>query len=340
MKIAYLTGIRRVELDDGPEPKLQRPDDVLINVITVGVCGSDMHYYRTGRIGDMVVEYPFAVGHEFCGEVLEVGPEVDRVRRGDRVAVDPLIPCGRCDQCTAGREHTCRDQVFLGCPGQMQGCLAERIVMPQRCCYPVPETLTSEQAALIEPFSIGLYAQRLAGDMAGKSVAILGVGPIGLCVLLAARAAGAERVFVTDIRDNRARLAAECGADWAGNPEKQDVVAEILRRQPEGVDFAYECAGEQETLDQAVGVLTPGGKVLIVGIPEFERFSFRADVTRRNELSIQSVRRQNRCVQPAIDMVAKGKVHLDALVTHRFPLERTQEALDLVADYRLSLIHI
>ncbi|HDY66012.1 MAG TPA: hypothetical protein ENH84_07270 [Phycisphaerae bacterium] len=334
MKTAYLTGIRKVEIRQTDPPEIAADTDVLLEVETVGVCGSDMHYYRTGRIAELVVEYPFIVGHEFTGRVLEVGRAVTNLKVGDRVAVDPLIWCGKCDQCLTGREHTCRNQKFLGCPGQIDGCLCERIVMPARSCFILPGDVTADQAVLIEPFSIGLYAQRFAGDMKGKRVGILGAGPIGLCVLAASRAAGARTIYVTDIRNVRVDFARRFGADWAGNPEKEDVVAAITAAEPDGLDVVFECAGKQETVDQAVHLLTPGGTLLLIGIPEEDRISVHISSVRRRELTIQNVRRQNRCVPDALEMVATGKVSLDAMITHRFTLTQTQEAFDIVADYR------
>ncbi|MFW6061829.1 MAG: zinc-dependent alcohol dehydrogenase, partial [Planctomycetota bacterium] len=335
MKAAYLTDIRTVEIRDAGEPKLENPGDVLLSIEAVGVCGSDMHYYRTGRIGDQVVTFPWLVGHECSARVEKVGEGVDRVKPGDRVAVDPLVWCQECDQCLSGRVHTCRNQVFLGCPGQLEGCLAERLVMPQESLFRVPEDMDAERAALVEPFSIGLYAQKLAAeDLAGRRIGILGCGPIGLCVLAACRAAGAEKVYMTDIRDNRAQLALEMGASWVGNPEKGDVVGDVSELQPAGLDFLFECAGEQETVDQCIDLAKPGGKVLLVGIPEVDRISFRMDTVRRHELTLQPVRRQNHCVQPAIDMIARGEVDLDPMLTHRYEISQTQEAVDTIADYR------
>jgi L-iditol 2-dehydrogenase len=163
MKAAFLTSIRKIEIREVPPPAIVRPDDVLLRVATVGVCGSDMHYYRNGRIGSQGIEFPWVVGHECAGTVAKVGPEVKNLRAGDRVAVDPLIACCRCDQCLGGRENTCRKQKFLGSPGQTPGALAEFLVMPERCCFPISANVTFEQATLVEPFAIGLYAQRLSG---------------------------------------------------------------------------------------------------------------------------------------------------------------------------------
>ena len=156
MKAAYLTGIEEVQIREAPEPRLEKPDEVKLQVEAVGVCGSDMHYYRTGRIGDQVVKFPFPVGHEFSAKVMEVGEAVANVAPGDRVAIDPLIACGRCDQCQAGREHTCRNQAFMGCPGQADGALVEYVVLPGRCCQqsaslystpaPTPEENSSDHS--------------------------------------------------------------------------------------------------------------------------------------------------------------------------------------------------
>ncbi len=334
MKAALLTDIRTVEIRDIPTPQPPGPGEVLLDVLAVGVCGSDMHYYRTGRIGDQVVEFPYRVGHEFAGRVAVLGQDVNGLSEGDIVAVDPLMWCGRCDQCLAGREHTCRHQRFLGCPGQADGCLCEQIVMPAACCTAVPEGVSPEQAALVEPFSIGLYAQRMAGAVAGKTVAILGAGPIGLCTLAASLAAGASAIYMTDIRPNRVELARTMGATWAGNPQREDIVSTILAAEPDGVDCAIEAAGEQSTLDEAVALLRPGGTLAMVGIPELDRVSFPVATMRRHELTIQNIRRQNQCVGPAVEMLAAGQVDLAPMVTHRVGLQETSQIFDIVADYK------
>jgi len=344
VKAAFLTGLRQLQILEAPDPGLTCPRDVLLRIDTVGVCGSDVHYYTTGRIGSLVVEYPERTGHECAGTVLETGKEVSELKAGQRVAVDPLVSCGQCDQCRGGRPHTCRNQAFLGCPGQAAGALAEYVVMPAECCYPIPHSMTLVQAALVEPLSIGVYAVRLAGVQPGAKIAILGSGPIGLCVLLACRAAARCVTYVTDLLDERLEIARQCGADWAGNPQHADVVAAIGKLEPLGMDLVFECAGQQETLDHGVGLLKPGGTLLIIGIPELDRVSFSIDRMRRKELRLQNVRRQNGCVAPAIEMVASGAVNVDRLVTHHFPLAETQAAFDLVAGYRdgvvKAIIHI
>jgi L-iditol 2-dehydrogenase len=344
MKTAFLTGLRQMEIREAPEPKLTGPRDVLLRIDTVGVCGSDVHYYATGRIGSLVVEYPFVVGHECAGTVLEVGAEVTDVSVGQRVAVDPLVTCGQCDQCRAGRTHTCRHQRFLGCPGQLPGSLCEYLVMPAECCYALPDSMSLAQAVMVEPFSIGLYAQRMARARPGAKIAILGSGPIGLSVLLALRAAGEYTIYATDLIRERLEVARRCGADGVGNPRREDIVAAFSQLEPLGMDLVFECAGQQETLDQGVELLKPGGRLLMVGIPEVERVGFSIHTLRRKELRLENVRRQNQCMAPAIELIARGAVDVDQLVTHHFPLAETQAAFDLVAGYHdgvvKALIHV
>lgn len=338
MKAAVLTGIRGIKVVEETTPRISRPGDVKIRVTTVGVCGSDIHYYTTGRIGSQVVEYPYSVGHECAGIVMEVGEGVTRVKPGDRIAVDPAISCFACDQCLAGRPHTCRKLLFLGCPGQVPGCLAEYLVMPEESCYLLPDPLTLTQGALSEPLAIGVYAAKCSIPLSGAKVGILGSGPIGLSVLAAARAEGAAAVYVTDLIEERLSVARFAGATWAGNPTSIDVPREIAAQEPLGLDVVFECCGRQEALDQALLLLKPGGKLMIVGIPEVDRVSFSIDLLRRKEICIQNVRRQEGCVTQTLDGMASGSLDVDFMVTHRFPLDRVKEAFDLVADYRDGVV--
>jgi len=338
MRAAFLTGIRQMEIRETSQPEISDPHSVLLRIGVVGVCGSDVHYYTTGRIGSLVVKYPEWTGHECAGSIVGVGDQVKGLKVGQRVAVDPLIPCGHCDQCLSGREHTCRNQAFLACPGQATGALAEYLVMPERSCYAIPDGMTMVQAAVIEPLSIGLYAQRLAQMQPGATIAILGFGPIGLCVLLSSRAACDCTVYATDLLDQRLALARRCGARWTGNPKQADVVRAIRELEPLGVDFVFECAGQQETFDQSIELLKPGGTVLMIGIPEVDRVNFSIHTLRRQEIRLQNVRRQNQCIAPAIELVSNGAINLDQLVTHHFSLAETKQAFDLVADYRDGVV--
>lgn len=338
MKAVVLTGIRQMKTADMPEPAIKKDNDVLLKVEAVGVCGSDVHYYETGRIGSQVVEYPFVIGHECAAIVEAVGRAVTRVKAGDSIVVEPAIACNDCDQCKRGRKNTCRNLKFLGCPGQVSGCLCEYIVMPEDCCFPIDGKITLEQGVLCEPLAIGVYAVKQACLPKMAAIVILGSGPIGLSCLVSAKAENVNACYVTEKIEERAEAAAKNGATWTGNPNKEDIVKEILKREPDGVEAVFECAGQQETIDQAVALLKPGGKLMLVGIPRLERVSFSIDKVRRKEITIVNVRRQNECTQTAIDLIAAGKVKVDFMITHRFKLEQTQEAFDIVVRYRDGVI--
>lgn len=326
-----MSAIRTLEIRDAPEPVLTGEDSVLVEVGAVGVCGSDIHYYTQGGIGRQRIAFPETLGHECAGTVIAAASETG-LKAGQRVAIDPLIPCGRCDQCLSGRVNTCRNQRFLGCPGEAPGALSERLALPARCCFPVPGSVSMAAAVMAEPLSIAIWAVRLAAGLGdGARVAILGSGPIGLCVLLACRAEARCTTYATDLVTERLAVARECGAEWSGNPSERDVVADIVTREPLGMDFVFECAGEQETLDQAVDLLKPGGTLVIVGIPELERVSFPIHQLRRKELTVRNVRRQNDCTADAVRWIAERRVNVGPLITHHFPLARSQAAFELAA---------
>jgi L-iditol 2-dehydrogenase len=360
VKSFQLTGIRQLAMREVPDPKIERPTDVLVRIGAVGVCGSDIHYYITGRIGEEVVEYPFTLGHECAGTVAEVGSRVTHVKVGDRVAIEPAATCGRCDQCLAGRENTCRHNRFLGCPGQAEGALSEYIVMPQENCLKMGDDMDMGEATVSEPLAIGVYAVRQSGlgglcaglptshksalppalsqRERGAQIGIFGMGPIGRTVLLPAMLEGCAAAYCTDKIDERCVAADRARATWVGNPLRDDIVSAILAEAPLGLDVVFECCGQQEALDQAVELLRPGGKLMIIGIPEVDRISFDPGQVRRKEITIVHVRRQCGCAQAALEMVDRHRAEIDAIVTHRFPFSDTKAAFDLVADYRDGVV--
>jgi L-iditol 2-dehydrogenase len=334
MKSMVLTGLGELKIIEKPVPLLKKADDVLIKMKSVGICGSDIHYYKEGKIGSQVVSYPFTVGHEGAGVVEKTGPLVKSLRPGDRVAIDPAMPCNNCDQCRSGRFHTCRNLKFLGCPGQAEGCLSEYIVMPAKSCFLLDAHITFDQGALSEPLAIGVYATKISIDLNHAHIGILGSGPIGISVLLPALAMGAEKVYMTDKIDDRLKIAAAMGAHWTGNPDKTDVVHEISDREPLLLDAVFECCGKQEAVDQAVKLLKPGGKLMLIGIPLFGRWSFDVDALRRKEIDIQNVRRQNESVEETLKWIADGSLKPDRMQTHIFDFEHIADAFNMVAGYR------
>ncbi|MDH7512353.1 MAG: alcohol dehydrogenase catalytic domain-containing protein [Clostridiales bacterium] len=338
MKAAVLTGIRKVEICEIPKPALDKKSDVLVRVSAVGLCGSDIHYYHEGRIGDQVVAYPFIVGHECAGVIEEAGSSAHGLKPGSRVAVDPAVVCRACDQCLAGRPNTCRRLLFLGTPGQLEGCLSEFIVIPAENCYPLEEGVTFEEGVLAEPLSIGIHSFRLLDGLVPQKIAILGAGPIGLSVLLTAHAYGVSRIYATDKVDARVTASRTAGASWSGNPDQEDIVAEIARQEPGQLDAVFECSGDPSALDQAVDLLRPGGKLMILGIPAGDRVSFDVHKLRRKEIALYNVRRQRHCYEEALDLIRTKKTDVRFLATHEFRLEEAAEAFELAANYRDGVI--
>jgi L-iditol 2-dehydrogenase len=334
MRALMLTGLRKMEIREVPDPQIIYPGDVKIRMKAVGVCGSDIHYYNSGRIGSQVVDFPFTLGHEGAGEVVETGAGVRMVKTGDRIAIEPAMPCMECDQCITGRPHTCRRLRFLGCPGQAEGCLSEYIVMPESSCFLLPEGMNYDEAVISEPLAIGVYSVRQASPVKGVSAGVLGFGPIGMSVMMAAIAGGAGRIFATDKIDRRVEMAGETGAAWSGNPDMEDVVAKILEKEPGGLDVIFECCGSQEAMDQAVDLVKPGGRIMIVGIPGFDHWSFSADKIRRKEISLVNIRRQNHALEETMELLSGGIIDIKPMVTHRFDFEDGGKAFDLVAGYR------
>lgn len=334
MKAMMLTGIQSMIMKDIPEPVLKNSNEVKIKMSAVGVCGSDIHYYTHGRIGSQVVEYPFAVGHEGAGVVVETGSSVTRVQKGDLIAIDPAMPCWECDQCLAGRHHTCRRLKFLGCPGQAEGCLMEYIVMPEESCFQLADSMNAWHGSVSEPLAIGVYAVKKSGLLKNQNIGILGFGPIGMSVLQAALDKEAGKVVVTDLIEERLEIARKEKIYLTGNPEKSNIISEFMNKIPEGLDIVYECCGKQEAMDEAVDLLKPGGKLIVVGIPEFDKWTVSADKTRRKEISLQFIRRQEGCVEETLELLRKKPYLINNMITHHFPFNKTKEAFDLVAGYR------
>jgi L-iditol 2-dehydrogenase len=334
MKAAFLAGIGRFDIRQARQPEIANDTDVLVRIRTVGVCGSDVHYFTRGRIGSQVVRFPFILGHEAAGVVESIATRVTGVKPGQRIAIDPAVSCGQCDQCKAGREHTCRTLHFMGSPFQREGCLREYAVIPEQCCYPIPDEMTLEQATLSEPLAIALYAVDRSPLAAKANVAVIGVGPIGMCVFHTLRTKSVGSVYVTDKREERLTMARQLHPAWSGNPERVDVSGEIERHEPLLLDIVYECSGDPVAISQSIAVLKPGGSLVLIGIPETDEISFPIHELRRKEITVINIRRQVHCTQKAIDLLGLRRITLDALVTHRFPLEKTAEAFELVTNYR------
>jgi L-iditol 2-dehydrogenase len=298
----------------------------LIHVKVVGVCGSDLHWYREGGIGDARLDHPLIPGHEFSGVT----------ESGLRVAVDPAIPCGKCELCLQGHPNLCEQVIFAG-HGACDGALREYIPWDQNCLFPIPDTITDDDGAMLEPLGVAIHAVDLAHLKVGMTVGVFGCGPIGLLIIQLARVSGVRQVIATDLLDHRLSAAKTLGADQSFRVKgRLDVkfIPELTGGR--GVDVAFEVAGEQDAVDDAFEAVVPGGKVILAGIPREDCTSFTASTARRKGLTIKLVRRMKHTYPRAIDLVSKGQVDVRSLVTHHFPLEKAAEAF-AVAESREGL---
>ena len=344
MLAARLHGPGDLRLDRVPRPGPPGRGQVLIRVRCTGICGSDLHSYADGRIGDTVVQSPLILGHEFSGLVEAVGPEsldghFAPLEPGTRVAVDPAQPCGHCELCEQGHPNLCRHLAFCG-NHPYGGSLCEQLLMPAHSCFPGPRGLDAEAAAMLEPLGGALHALDLAGLRLGSSVAILGAGPIGLLTLQLARLAGADPVFVTDPLPWRLRRAGH----WGGRPvpdDREDVVARVLAEtRGRGVDVAIEAAVGGESVAQAAEMARLGGRVVLVGIPGDDQLVMKHSTARRKALTVVLSRRMKHCYPRAIRLALEQRVDLAGLVSHRFPLRRAAEAFALNAAYRDEVVKV
>lgn len=332
MRASRLYGVRDLRVENLPRP-VPGPGEVLLKVASVGTCGSDVHYYVEGRIGDQVVTAPITMGHEFSAWVAGLGEGVAELAVGQLVAVEPAIHCGECESCQHGHPNLCPNVRFCGTP-PIDGVFAEYAVMPAENCFPLPEGFTSSEGAMLEPLGVAIHTVDLAHLKPGDTVAVLGAGPIGLLTAAMARAAGASEIYITEPLAYRREFALRYTADVALDPGDTDVVVEIVRLTGgRGVDVAFEAAGAPETPDQAAHITRPGGKVVVAGIPSEDEMVFTASVVRRKGLTIKLVRRMKHTYPRAIALVQKGLVDVASLATHTFPLERIAEAFEIVAGY-------
>ena len=332
MKAAVLHGVHDLRIEARPIPK-PKTGEALIRVRAVGVCGSEIHYYRDGRIGNAVVDKPVIPGHEFSGEIVELGRGVQGIEVGRRVAVEPGAPCWKCENCARGDYHVCRNMRFCGMPG-CDGAYREYIAWPARLCHPIPRNVSFGAAAMIEPAAVGFQAVKVAPVQLGDTVLIIGCGSIGLVTLQAALLSGAARVIVTDVLDYRLKIARGLGADKTLNPKRCDVNEEILKlTDGRGVDVAYEAFGASETYQQAIEAVRPRGRVGLIGIPSEDWLPIYFHSARRKEAHIQMVRRFVHEYPRVITMLAAKKLDLEYLITHRFNLDRVEDALQLVERY-------
>ena len=337
MRVAVMVGIGKVEIQERPIP-VPKPGEALVRIKSVGICGSDVHYFLEGKIGDFVVNPPFILGHECAGEVVEVGKGVKKVRPGDRVALEPGIPCGNCKFCRSGRYNLCPDIAFWATP-PVDGVFCEYVVHPEFLLYPLAQGVSFEEGALVEPFAVGVYAAQRANVKPGETVLILGGGPIGLLILQALRIQGVARVIVVDVFEFRLRKAWELGATAIINANEMPAQEEILDLTGgEGVDVVFEAAGSIMTTRIVTEVVRSGGKVVLVGFSPQTPLDISKIIVK--ELDVLGSWRYANVYEKATEFLNAGKVDLQSLITHRFSLEETEKALIFAHEHRMDSIKI
>jgi L-iditol 2-dehydrogenase len=317
MRANILRSQGEMTMETLPLPQLDA-DQVLVQVAAVGVCGSDVHYYEHGRIGPYVVDHPLILGHELSGRIVAVGSAVDPARVGRRVAVEPQRPCRTCKQCKAGRYNLCPDIEFYATP-PVDGAFAEYVRIQSDFAYDIPDNVSDEAAALIEPLSVGLWACERAGIKLGSRVLIAGAGPIGIIAAQAARAYGATEIYISDIAEDRLAFALEHGATHALNARTDNV---------EGldVDAFIDASGAPQAVRSGIKAVAPAGRVILVGLGA-DDVELPVSFIQNREIWLSGVFRYTNTWPLAVQLIADGKVDLDILVTGRFALAESEQAL-------------
>ncbi|KXT17915.1 hypothetical protein AC579_5902 [Pseudocercospora musae] len=337
-----LRAVKVVAFEDRPVPKLQDPYDVRVHVHQTGICGSDVHYWQRGRIGDFVLTSPIVLGHESSGTVVEIGSAVKSVKVGDRVAIEPGVPCRHCDYCREGSYNLCPDTRFAATP-PWDGTLAKYYIVASDYVYRMPEHMSMEEGALVEPTAVGVQICKVAGVRAGQTVLVMGCGPIGVMCQAVAKAYGAKKVIGVDVVPSRVDFAKTFGADHVYLPprpdagvdavEHQEKVAALIKQgfdMREGADVVLECTGAEPCIQTGVFVCRKGGTYVQAGMGK-ENVVFPITTACIRALNIKgSIRYTTGCYAQAVDLVASGKVDAKRLITNRFKFGEAEKAFELV----------
>lgn len=337
MKVCVLTGKRKLEW---AEREIPQPGfgELQIRLEYVGVCGSDLHFYQEGRLANWELDGPLALGHEPGGVVSAVGEGVQGFAVGDRVSIEPAVPCGECEECRNGRYNLCPNIRMLAIPGERDGVNAEYCVHKASMCYKLPENMDTMEGALIEPLSVGFHATELANAKCGETAIILGSGCIGLCTLMSLKAKGLDEIYVVDVMDRRLEKAKELGATRVFNSTREDIV-EFARTLPGGgVDQVFECAGNRVTTLQTCRLIRRAGKVTLVGVSPEPVLELDIATLNAMEGQIFAVYRYRNTWEKCIQAVASGRIPVKKIVSHVFDFQDCIEAIDYSLNHKDEVI--
>jgi L-iditol 2-dehydrogenase len=315
-----------------PEPK---DDEVLVKVHCIGICGSDVHYYEHGKIGRYEVKEPIILGHELSGVVAEVGKDVTNVSVGDRVAVEPGVTCGRCQYCKSGRYNLCPDVVFMATP-PVDGAWAEYISIRSDFLFKLPDDISFEEGALLEPLSVGIHAMKRGKVGPGDRIFISGLGPIGLLTIEAATMFGVTEIYASDVVPLRREKALEMGATAVFDPTKTNIKAEL----GDGVNVVVETSGNQHAISETVKIVNRGGRVVLVGLPVVNNIPLDVPHVIDSEIDIVGIFRYANTYPTAISALQKAKSNIEEVITHKFSLKETKEAVELARTEKDTSIKI
>lgn len=337
MKVAVMLGIGKMGFEEREIPKV-KDDEVLVKLEYVGICGSDLHYYETGAIGDYVVEPPFVLGHEPGGTVVEVGKNVKHLKVGDRVALEPGKTCGHCEFCKTGRYNLCPDVVFFATP-PVDGVFQEYVAHEADLCFKLPDNVSTLEGALIEPLAVGFHAAIQGDAHLGQRAVVMGAGCIGLVSMMALKARGVSEVYVVDIMEKRLEKALELGATGVINGAKEDVLEWVKElTDGAGMDLVIETAGTEITTRQAIHMAKKGSNIVLVGYSKSGEMTLPMSLVLDKELTFKTVFRYRHIYPMAIDAVAAGKVNLKGIVTDVYELDEAQKAMDYSVNNKADIV--
>lgn len=337
MKAAVMTDIMETELVEKDIPGI-KDDEVLVKVEYVGVCGSDLHYYEQGRIGDVRVQFPFILGHEAAGEVVKLGKNVTHLKIGDKVALEPGKTCGHCEFCKTGRYNLCPEVEFFATP-PYDGVFQEYAAHRADLCFKLPENVSTMEGALIEPLAVGFHASNQGGAHLGQTAVVMGAGCIGLVTMMALRAEGVDKIYVVDVIEKRLQKAKELGATEVINGKEKDAVEEVLRLTGgAGSDLVLETAGTDITASQAVRMAKKGSTIVMVGYSASGEITLPMSLALDKELCFKTVFRYRHIYPMAIEAVASGKVDIKGIVTNVFELDEIADGLEQCVKNKAEIV--
>lgn len=333
---AQMMALSKIELSELPMPQ-PKPDEAVVKIEYCGICGSDVHFFREGRIGKKVIDRPFILGHECSGVVIQLGSQVTGLKVGDRVVLEPGVPCGKCEFCKSGRYNLCPDVHFMASP-PYDGALRNYLAYPADMLFVLPENVSSLEGAMIEPLCVGLHAAEQGEVCLGKTVTILGAGCIGMMTLLACKAMGASQIIVSDVFDLRLSKAKELGADFVINAKDVDTVEQVAQiTGGVGTDIVFEAAGNPITMAQTSKIVKRGGNIVVTGnVTQPTQYDFLEISVK--EATIKTVFRYANLFPLAIRAIASGKIDIMSIQPKIFDFEQTHEAFQYTVEHSQSIL--